>query len=61
LAELQAHELFVKYKQTILTAIQQVDDAVAAYAAAQQRLKDLDRGRAARNQARDRTIRSRLD
>lgn len=42
-AELQAHELFINYKQTILTAVQQVDDAVASYAAAQQRLKDLDR------------------
>jgi NodT family efflux transporter outer membrane factor (OMF) lipoprotein len=43
IAELQAHELFINYKQTILTAVQQVDDAVANYGAAQQRLKDLDR------------------
>jgi NodT family efflux transporter outer membrane factor (OMF) lipoprotein len=41
--ELQAHELFVNYKQTILTAVQQVDDAVAIYGAAQRRLKDLNR------------------
>jgi NodT family efflux transporter outer membrane factor (OMF) lipoprotein len=43
ITELQAHELLVGYKQTIITAVQQVDDAIAAYAAAQQRLKDLDR------------------
>jgi NodT family efflux transporter outer membrane factor (OMF) lipoprotein len=43
IAELQAHELLVNYKHTILTAVQQVDDAVASYGAAQQRLKDLDR------------------
>jgi len=42
IAELQAHELLVNYKQTILTAVQQVDDAAAIYGAAQQRLKDLD-------------------
>ena len=43
ITELQAHELLVGYKQTIITAVQQVDDAIASYAAAQQRLKDLDR------------------
>jgi NodT family efflux transporter outer membrane factor (OMF) lipoprotein len=43
IAELQAHESFVSYKQTILTAVQKVDDAIAIYAAAQRRLKDLDR------------------
>jgi NodT family efflux transporter outer membrane factor (OMF) lipoprotein len=43
IAELQAHELLLNYKQTILTAVQQVDDAVAIYGAAQQRLKDLNR------------------
>jgi hypothetical protein len=43
IAELQAHELLVNYKHTILTAVQQVDDAVASYGAAQQRLKDLNR------------------
>lgn len=43
IAELQARELSVSYKQAILTAVRQVDDAVASYGAAQQRLKDLDR------------------
>jgi NodT family efflux transporter outer membrane factor (OMF) lipoprotein len=43
IAELQAHELFVNYKQTILTAVQQVDDSIAAYGAAQKRLRDLGR------------------
>jgi outer membrane protein TolC len=43
IAELQAHELLLDYKQTILTAVQQVDDAVAIYGAAQQRLGDLNR------------------
>jgi outer membrane protein TolC len=51
IAELQAHELFVNYKQTILTAVQQVDDAVAAYVAAQQRLRDLDRALAGARKA----------
>jgi NodT family efflux transporter outer membrane factor (OMF) lipoprotein len=43
IAELQAHEVSVTYKQVILSAVQQVDDAIANYAAAQQRLRDLDR------------------
>jgi NodT family efflux transporter outer membrane factor (OMF) lipoprotein len=43
ITELQAHELLVNYKQTILTAVQQVDDAVAIYGTAQRRLKDLNR------------------
>lgn len=43
IADLQAHELLVSYKQAILTAVQQVDDAVASYGAAQERLKNLDR------------------
>jgi NodT family efflux transporter outer membrane factor (OMF) lipoprotein len=51
IAELQAHELLVNYKQTILTAVQQVDDAVAIYGAAQQRLKDLDRAIVAARQS----------
>jgi NodT family efflux transporter outer membrane factor (OMF) lipoprotein len=42
-AELEAHALLLNYKQTILTAVQQVDDAVAIYGAAQRRLKDLNR------------------
>jgi NodT family efflux transporter outer membrane factor (OMF) lipoprotein len=51
IAELQAHELLVNYRQTILTAVQQVDDAVAIYGAAQQRLKDLDRAIVAARQS----------
>ena len=51
IAELQAHELLVNYRQTILTAVQQVDDAVAIYGAAQQRLKDLDRAIVAAHQS----------
>jgi outer membrane protein TolC len=47
ITELQAHELLVGYKQAILTAVQQVEDAVASYGAAQQRLRDLDRALAA--------------
>jgi NodT family efflux transporter outer membrane factor (OMF) lipoprotein len=51
IAELQAHEVFVSYKQTILIAVQQVDDAVAIYGAAHQRLKDLDRAITAARQS----------
>jgi NodT family efflux transporter outer membrane factor (OMF) lipoprotein len=51
ITELQAHELLVSYKQTILAAVQQVDDAVAAYAAAQRRLKDLGRALVAARQS----------
>ena len=43
IADLQAHELLINYKQVILTAVQQVDDAIASYAAEQERLKSLDR------------------
>lgn len=50
-AELQAHELFLNYKQTILTAVQQVDDAASIYGAANQRLRDLDRALAAARQS----------
>jgi NodT family efflux transporter outer membrane factor (OMF) lipoprotein len=51
LAELRAHEGLIGYKQTILTAVQQVDDAIAAYGAEQDRLKNLDRALAAARQA----------
>lgn len=47
IAELQAHALLTNYRQTIITAVQQVDDSIAAYGAAQQRLKDLNRALAA--------------
>jgi NodT family efflux transporter outer membrane factor (OMF) lipoprotein len=51
IAELQAHEHLVSYKQTILVAVQQVDDAVASYTAAQRRLKDLNRAVSAARQS----------
>ncbi|MBO0733780.1 MAG: efflux transporter outer membrane subunit [Methylocapsa sp.] len=51
IAELQAHELFVNYKRTILTAVQQVDDGVAIYAAAQRRLRGLERALVAARKA----------
>ena len=51
IADLQAHELFVEYKQTILTAVQQVDDAIAYYTTAQARLKDLARALVAARQS----------
>jgi len=51
IAELQADERFAGYKQTILTAVRQVDDAVAAYAAAQERLRNLDRALAGARRA----------
>lgn len=51
IAELRAHEDLAGYKQTILTAVQQVDDAVTSYGAEQDRLKNLDRALAAARQA----------
>jgi NodT family efflux transporter outer membrane factor (OMF) lipoprotein len=41
IANLQTHEALVAYKRAILTAVRQVDDAVAAYRAEQERLKSL--------------------
>jgi NodT family efflux transporter outer membrane factor (OMF) lipoprotein len=40
--EFQAHELLLKYKQTILTAVAEVDIAIKGYRAARQRSKDLE-------------------
>ena len=51
IAELRAHEVLASYKQTILIAVQQVDDAVASYSAEQDRLKNLDRALTAARQA----------
>ncbi len=51
IAELRSHEVLIGYKQTILTAVQQVDDAVASYSAEQDRLKNLDRALTAARQA----------
>ncbi len=39
--ELQAHELFVTYKKTILFAVEEVDEAIKQYRAQQQRLREL--------------------
>ena len=43
IADLQAHEFLIHYKQSILAAVQQVDDAIDAYGAEQKRLRNLDR------------------
>jgi NodT family efflux transporter outer membrane factor (OMF) lipoprotein len=51
IAELRAHESLVSYKQAILTAVQQVDDAIASYAAEQERLRNLDRALTGARQA----------
>lgn len=41
LADLQTHELLVNYKKTVMDAVQEVDTAVTAYLAQQERLRDL--------------------
>ncbi|HET6839586.1 MAG TPA: efflux transporter outer membrane subunit [Bradyrhizobium sp.] len=51
IADLQTHEALVAYKKAILTAVRQVDDAVASYRAEQERLKSLDRALEAARQA----------
>lgn len=51
IADLETRGLLATYRQTILTAVQQVDDAVASYRAQQERLGDLDRALAAARQA----------
>lgn len=51
IADLQSREAMLRYKQLILTAVQQVDDAIAAYEAEQTRLKELDQALAAARQA----------
>jgi NodT family efflux transporter outer membrane factor (OMF) lipoprotein len=50
-ADLQTHALLAGYKQAILTAVRQVDDANASYRAQQQSLQSLDRALAAARQA----------
>lgn len=40
-ADLRTHELLVNYKRTVLNAVQEVDDAIAGYAAQQDRLRNL--------------------
>ena len=51
IADLRAHELLVAYKQTILVAVQQVDDAIAFYDAEREHVKNLDRAVIAARQA----------
>ena len=51
IADLQTHEALLAYKQSILMAVQEVDDANAAYQAQLVRLKSLDRALAAARQA----------
>lgn len=51
IADLQTHETLVAYKQAILMAVQQVDDASTSYRAQLERLKSLDRAVAAARQA----------
>jgi NodT family efflux transporter outer membrane factor (OMF) lipoprotein len=50
-ADLKTHELLVAYKKSILTAVQQVDDADTSYRAQQQSLRSLDSALAAARQA----------
>jgi NodT family efflux transporter outer membrane factor (OMF) lipoprotein len=40
-ADLRTHELLVNYKRTVLNAVQEVDNAISAYAAQQDRLRNL--------------------
>jgi NodT family efflux transporter outer membrane factor (OMF) lipoprotein len=51
IADLQTHEALVAYKQAILMAVRQVDDAITSYRAQQERLKSLDQALAAARQA----------
>jgi NodT family efflux transporter outer membrane factor (OMF) lipoprotein len=51
IADLQTHETLVAYKQAILMAVRQVDDASTSYRAQLERLKSLDRALAAARQA----------
>ena len=51
IADLQTHERLEGYKQTILRAVREVDDADASYRAEQQSLRSLDRALDAAHQA----------
>jgi NodT family efflux transporter outer membrane factor (OMF) lipoprotein len=51
IADLQTHETLVAYKQSILMAVRQVDDASTAYRAQLESLKSLDRALVAARQA----------
>lgn len=50
-ADYKTHEILVTYRQAILTAVRQVDDAVSSFRAQQQRLADLDRALSAAREA----------
>lgn len=50
-ADLRTRELLVNYKRTVLNAVQEVDTAVASYAAQQDRLRNLDDAVAASERA----------
>jgi outer membrane protein TolC len=51
IADLQTRGFLASYRQAILTAVRQVDDAEASYRAQQQRLASLDRALQAARQA----------
>jgi NodT family efflux transporter outer membrane factor (OMF) lipoprotein len=51
IADLKTHEALVAYKQAILVAVQQVDDAGTSYRAQLERLKSLDRALVAAREA----------
>jgi NodT family efflux transporter outer membrane factor (OMF) lipoprotein len=51
ISDLRTHEALVAYKQSILMAVQQVDDANSFYRAQMERIKSLDRALAAARQA----------
>ena len=51
LADLQTHEQLVRYKRTILTAVQDVDAAISNYGAQQDRLRNLARALVASQRA----------
>ncbi len=51
ISDLRTHEALVAYKQSILIAVQQVDDANSFYRAQLERIKSLDRALAAARQA----------
>jgi NodT family efflux transporter outer membrane factor (OMF) lipoprotein len=51
IADLRTHEILIAYRQAILKAVQQVDDAAVAYHQQQLRLADLDRALTAAREA----------
>src|SRR5258708_620254 len=51
IADLRTHELLVNYKQTVLRAVQEVDNAMSGYSAQQDRLRNLGEALAASQRA----------